>query len=204
MAHLHDEWLAQDDHLEMWTGEVRHIRRRTPSQPICPTPISPDPLLSPPTRVLSLPLCPSPSFSSHALPQTQSGDFPLWRKRVLITQLAAQAWESVCARFDFEAAATRLGMRMTIDGSGDEQICIEGVDSYSFCDADGGDSGCESEEEAQQEEQLEDEQQEGQQQEEAEAEPNEPAEERADGRLADEERFNDVMGMIREELLRLS
>ena len=63
MAHLHDEWLAQDDHLEMWTGEGGHIRRRTPSQPICPTPISPDPLLSPPTRVLSLPLCPSPSFS---------------------------------------------------------------------------------------------------------------------------------------------
>ena len=23
MAHLHDEWLAQDDHLELWTGEVR-------------------------------------------------------------------------------------------------------------------------------------------------------------------------------------
>jgi len=53
----------------------------------------------------------------------------------------------VCARFDFEAAATRLGMRMTIDGSGDEQIRLEGVESYSFCDADGGASGCESEEE---------------------------------------------------------
>jgi FtsZ-interacting cell division protein ZipA len=80
------------------------------------------------------------------------------------------------------------------DGSGDEQIRLEGVDSYSLCDADGGDSGCESEEEAQQEEQqevqqeeaqqeqleeaqqeqLEEEQQEEQQQEEAEAEPNEP------------------------------
>ena len=28
------------------------------------------------------------------------------------------------ARFDFEAVATRLGMRMTIDGSGDAQICV--------------------------------------------------------------------------------
>jgi hypothetical protein len=96
----------------------------------------------------------------------------------------------MCARFDFEAAATRLDMRMTIDGSGDEQICIEGVDSYSFCDADGGDSGCESEEEAQQEEQQEEQRQEG-----TETEPNEPAvspQEGTDGRLADEEHFNDV------------
>ena len=107
----------------------------------------------------------------------QSGDFPLWRKRVLITQLAAQAWESVCARFDFEAVATRLGMRMTIDGSGDEQICIEGVDSYSFCDADGGEPGCESEEESEEEEARD-------------AEPPEPAvspREGAEGRLADEQ-----------------
>ena len=44
---------------------------------------------------------------------TAAADFPAWRKRVLITWLAARAWENVCMRFDFEAAATRLGMRMT-------------------------------------------------------------------------------------------
>ena len=76
---------------------------------------------------------------------TAAADFPAWRKRVLITWLAARAWENVCMRFDFEAAATRLGMRMTIDGSGDELIRMQGVVRYSFCDDDGGDSDCESE-----------------------------------------------------------
>ena len=71
--------------------------------------------------------------------------FPVWRKRALVTWLAAQAWENVCVRFDFEAAATRLGMRMTIDGSGDELIRMQGVEQYFFCDDDGGESDCESE-----------------------------------------------------------
>lgn len=93
MAHLHDDWLAQDSNLEAWTSNL-----------------------------------------------------PMWRKRVLITQLAATAWENVCAGFDFEAAAERIGMRMTVDGSGDDLIKIQGVDQYSFCDADGGSSDCESDE----------------------------------------------------------
>ena len=71
----------------------------------------------------------------------------MWKKRVLITQLAAQAWEKVCARLDFEAAAQRLGMRMTVDGSGDQFIRLQGIDNYSFTDADGGPAGEESEEE---------------------------------------------------------
>ena len=39
-----------------------------------------------------------------------------------------------------------IGMRMTVDGSDDELIKIQGVDQYSFCDADGGSSDCESDE----------------------------------------------------------
>ena len=77
---------------------------------------------------------------------TAATDFPLWRKRALVTWLAAQAWERVCSHFDFEAAAARLGMRMTIDGSGDELIRIQGTEQYSFSDEDGGDSGSESDE----------------------------------------------------------
>ena len=76
---------------------------------------------------------------------TTATNFPAWRKRVLVTWLAAQAWENVCRRFDFEAAATRLGMRMTIDGSGDELIRMQGVEQYFFCDDDGGGSDYESE-----------------------------------------------------------
>ena len=76
---------------------------------------------------------------------TTATNFPAWRKRVLVTWLAAQAWENVCRRFDFEAAATRLGMRMTIDGSGDELIQMQGVERYFFCDDDDGGSDYESE-----------------------------------------------------------
>ena len=78
---------------------------------------------------------------------SEGKDFPMWKKRVLITQLAAQAWENICARFDFEKAATRLGMRMTIDGSGDQFISVQGVATYSFTDADGGEKGTESDKE---------------------------------------------------------
>lgn len=64
-----------------------------------------------------------------------------WEKRVLITQLAAEAWENICARFDFEKAATRLGMRMTVNGDGDDLIKIQGMENYSFSDRDGGEDG---------------------------------------------------------------
>lgn len=70
-----------------------------------------------------------------------------WEKRVLITQLAGKAWENVCSRFDFEKAATRLGMRMTVDGSEDDKIKLQGLADYSFCDADGGEAGTNSDDE---------------------------------------------------------
>ena len=38
--------------------------------------------------------------------------------------------ERVCSRFDFEAAAARLGMHMAIDGSGDELIRIQGTKEW--------------------------------------------------------------------------
>ena len=65
----------------------------------------------------------------------------MWEKRVLITHLLAEAWEKVASTFDFEKAATRVGMRMTVDGSGDSDIRLQGVEGYSFTDADGGEAG---------------------------------------------------------------
>lgn len=59
-------------------------------------------------------------------------DLPMWQKRVLITQLASEAWETVCSRFNFEAAATRIGMRMTVDGSDDDEFgCKVATNSFS-------------------------------------------------------------------------
>lgn len=62
--------------------------------------------------------------------------FPMWQKRALITHLAVKAWDKVCHTFDFEKAATRIGMRMTITGEGDDQIQLQGVANYHFCEAD--------------------------------------------------------------------
>jgi len=48
-------------------------------------------------------------------------------------------------RFDLETAATCLGMRMTVDGSGDDLIRIPGVEWYLFdTEEDGSASGVES------------------------------------------------------------
>ena len=68
-----------------------------------------------------------------------AGDFPMWKKRVLMTQLAGQAWDGLCNSFDFAAAVRKIGMLMTIDGTNDDLICIDGVEKYTFTDADAGD-----------------------------------------------------------------
>jgi hypothetical protein len=61
-------------------------------------------------------------------------------------RLAGLAWETLCQTYDFEASARSIGMLMTIDGSDDELICVQGfTGKYTFCDADGGAEGDESE-----------------------------------------------------------
>ena len=114
MADGHDDWLSTDENLEKWTGKV---------------------CLIPSYTILYL-LC-------HLMPSYACCCWQMaaWEKRVLITNLAAKAWESLCETFDFERAATRLGMNMTIDGSGDDKIRLQGVENYTFCDADGGATG---------------------------------------------------------------
>jgi len=63
----------------------------------------------------------------------------MWKKRVLVTQWAGQAWDELCHTFDFAAAARKIGMLMTIDGTNDDLIRIDGVEKYTFTDADAGD-----------------------------------------------------------------
>ena len=50
----------------------------------------------------------------------------------------------LCATYDFEASAQRLGLLMTIDGSHDDKIKPQGLGEYAFEDADGGPTGGES------------------------------------------------------------
>ena len=76
----------------------------------------------------------------------KEGGLRAWEKRVLLTQFAGRAWAKLCDTYDFEASARRLGLLMTIDGSGDDAIQIQGLtEKYTFTDADGGSEGAESE-----------------------------------------------------------
>ena len=76
----------------------------------------------------------------------KEGGLKAWEKRVVTSQFAGRAWARLCDTYDFEASALRLGLLMTIDGSGDESIRIQGLaEKYTFTDADGGPVGEESE-----------------------------------------------------------
>ena len=41
--------------------------------------------------------------------------------------------------FDFAAAARKIVILMTVDGTDDDLICIDGVEKYTFADADADD-----------------------------------------------------------------
>ena len=59
-------------------------------------------------------------------------------RRVLLTKWLADAWEEVCKTTDFEKVGHRTGCLMTTDGSEDKEICPQGIQDYSFADADVG------------------------------------------------------------------
>ena len=62
----------------------------------------------------------------------------MWERRVHMTNMLHLAYVKACATFDFDKVALKLGMQLTIDGSGDDQLAIQGIEDYSFADADGG------------------------------------------------------------------
>ena len=82
------------------------------------------------------------------------GGLHLWEKRVLVTHWAAAAWDKLCDTYDFEASALRMGMLMTADGTGDDEICVQGLAEYSFTDEDGGPAGAESDAEVDEEDEA--------------------------------------------------
>ena len=89
----------------------------------------------------------------------KEGGLHAWEKNVQVTQWAGRAWEKLCCGtetsppYNFEASARSLGMLMTIDGSDDDAIRVQGLSGqYAFTDADGGDAGGESEVEEEPEE----------------------------------------------------
>ena len=72
----------------------------------------------------------------------------MWEKRVHITNMLHLAYAKACSTYDFEKVAGKLGMLITIDGSGDELINLQGLGSVTFDDADGGPPGAGSDTES--------------------------------------------------------
>ena len=120
----------------------------------------------------------------------KEGGLKMWEKRVLMTHLAVRAWETLCCGsdgrepYDFEASARRIGMLMTIDGSDDDQIQVQGLtEPYTFLDADGGSDGGESVADEDEDEDADVDEEEGEGEDEEEAE---------DGELDDSEEEDDT------------
>jgi len=67
------------------------------------------------------------------------GNFPMWKKRVLMTQWVREVWDELCKEIAFAAAARKIGMLMTVDGTNDDLIRIDGVEKDTFTDKDAGD-----------------------------------------------------------------
>jgi hypothetical protein len=62
-----------------------------------------------------------------------------WEKRVHLTNMLEKASGKACSVYDFEKVAAQLGRLMTIDGSGDELIKLQGLGHVTFGEEDGGD-----------------------------------------------------------------
>lgn len=67
-----------------------------------------------------------------------SARIPASRKRVLMTHWYADAYDRACAKFDFVRVFTSVGHHLTVDGSHDEMIKLQGCSSFTFTDADAG------------------------------------------------------------------
>jgi hypothetical protein len=61
-----------------------------------------------------------------------SGRMSASRKRVLFTMWYGEAWDRVCKVFNFCKVFDKTGANLTADGSEDDKIKIEGLDSFSF------------------------------------------------------------------------
>ena len=90
-----------------------------------------------------------------------AGVFPMWKKRVMLTQWSVQAWDDLYRTFDFAADVRKIGMLMTVDGTNDGLITVDGVEKYTFTDADSDDlpvnERSDDEDEEEEEEDLEEE-----------------------------------------------
>ena len=58
------------------------------------------------------------------------------RRRVLISQWYGEAYDRVCKTFNYTKVFDKTGSSLTIDGSDDDLIKIQGLDTFTFNQAD--------------------------------------------------------------------
>ena len=68
-----------------------------------------------------------------------AGGITASERRTLLTKWLAKAWEEVCSTTDFEKLGHRTGCLMTADDSEDHEVKPQGLQEYTFSDADAGD-----------------------------------------------------------------
>ena len=54
------------------------------------------------------------------------------RKRILSTHIYGRAYEKTCAQFDFKKVFRKLGANLTVDGSEDHLIHLQGLGEGQF------------------------------------------------------------------------
>ena len=68
-----------------------------------------------------------------------AGGITASERRTPLTKWLAKAWEEVCSTTDFEKLGHWTGCLMTADGSDDHEVKPQGLQEYTFSDADAGD-----------------------------------------------------------------
>lgn len=49
-----------------------------------------------------------------------------------MTHICGEAWDTLCGRIDIEKIARRTGNLLTLDGTGDDEIQLQGIADYKF------------------------------------------------------------------------
>ena len=72
------------------------------------------------------------------LEQWSSGKLPAWERRLFMTTWQSEAWEQFCNNVNIDRMLHKIDTSLTVDGSRDAEISIQGAPGYTFCAGDAG------------------------------------------------------------------
>jgi hypothetical protein len=71
-------------------------------------------------------------FSEAVRPRALAGAVPAWERRVLITYAVGKAWAYANGKYNIRELFVKTGHAITVDGSGDDTICLRQMPDYHF------------------------------------------------------------------------